>query len=447
MKIAAVLLFAVLSNPGDVYRSAWADYKSLPLDQQQYTVYLSLHDVEEKLQGNLEAVTKVVVCSLSHKTHLPSQLPVKLNGLPLLRLDLYALGWQDTYGQVIYDNYPYYLGVQYKLKPPGYPLVVSALWFITNITDADKTGKAQNLLLYGSTPPKNAAELLKFWKVDQTRQNIWGHIEGTSGVANRTSRTLQSYPIAQRSGYAWITFDFIKFNAKTDPLESLSPIDVGDVKRYDASEAIISILKHSNGKSGALQAYALFDSKGELQDKAPTNIVTDHKSTRGPEIINLVSCIPCHSQGIIPPTTNEYRTYLESGAVVHAKKKQDREVVETFLENNINGEVKQHQDAYAAGVDMCSGLTPEKFAQGFFDFVKYYDADVSLSQGARELEVSEIELKHAIAWNAVEKVVPVVEARLAQFAHGVEMPRDRWEQVFYCLPEILAKWNLSKMEE
>lgn len=439
------LFLIIFSLTGDNYSEAWKDYKSLPVEEQQYTAYLSLHDVSEADRDELEKVVKVVCCSLSRNSYLPGQVPERVFGTSLLKINLFYLQWSQ-YGLVIEKNYPYYTSSFHRVKAPSYPLVVSALWFVTNVLDSNKTGNAQELLIYGEKPPKNLKELLDFWKVQQENNTVWGFLEGVSGVANSQIRTIQSYPTGMRNGYAWITFDFEKLDKHKDPLERLSVVNLQDAKVYDASEIIISLPKQNYKESGNLQVYALCDNKGVLQNKAPAAIVTDSLLQRGPEIINSVSCIGCHSKGLIAPTKNEYKTYVESGARVFSKSKEETLKIHTYLENDIEGELKNHSLSYEKGIALVCGSTGEEFSKSYLKFLKMYYAPLTLEQAAMELEVESKDLIQALGYNAIDEVIKI-DARVAQLAHGITIPRERWEQNFYSVVEILSLWNTSKEEK
>lgn len=438
-----IIAAIVLCSPGDAYRAAWADYQLLPLEERS-VAYLSLHEVEEAKRPLLTSVTSGIVCSLTRETHLPSIIPQRVTGQPLLRIDLHALGWQDTYGQALCEaRYPYYGQPHHRVLPPSYPLVVSALWFVAVIPDADKSGAAQDLLLYGAKPPKTVEELLKIWKVNTDKPTVWGFLEGKSGVANNSIRTIQSYPMAAvRQGYAWITYDFVQLKKETDPLENLRVLQ-HDGKGFDASEIIIAKAVSDASEYGVLQVYALCDARGQLQRKAPTNIVTDHSSTRGPEIINFVSCVSCHTQGIIPTSVNEFQTLLSSDATVYAKDKHDRDAAERFLENAVATEIEANQRMYERGVMMATGLKAEKFSVSFVSAVKRYHAPVSLAQAARELETTAETVRLALGWYAVT-YPHTFPARVVQLER-VPMPRERWEdEGFQAVLVAVQKWESQK---
>lgn len=428
------LLVAILLSvaPADV-DAAFADLAKLPQERQYSTAYLSLSDVPSEEQAALEAVTKVVVCSLSHKSHLPSQLPVRVQGTTLLRLDLYSLGWQPSYHAVLTRHYPYRPDLS---KVSKYPLVASALWFATQVSDPVEAPGAQDLLLYGKEL-KKLDEVLAFWKAGSDQDLFFGFLEGKSGVSVKRARTIENRPSGNR-GYVWGTKDFEKFDLTSDPLENLKPGST----RFDASEWIIGIPKSESGRLGMLNSYALADAKGNLQAKAPASIVVDHQQLRGVEIRNWVSCIGCHTTGLIDTTADEYRQYLTAGASISSYDKATKLAIESYLETDIAGELKRNRELYALGIEMTCGLKPEAFSKAFVAAVKAYDADVTLQQAAREIGCTAEDLKLAIAWQSAKGVN--VGARLAQLPHGVAVPRDRFEELAYVADSYVKAWRASK---
>lgn len=427
--IAAILLSVA---PADV-DAAFADLATLPADQQLGMAYLSLSDVPEDRQADLEAAAKVVVCSLSHKSHLPSQLPVRLKTAPVLRLDLYSLGWAKGYPAVVTKHYPYRPEIT---KQGRYPLVISALWFVSQVTDPVETPGAQDVLLYGKEQ-KSLNDVLAFWKAGNDQQLFFGYLEGKSGVSLQRARTIENRPSGNR-GYVWGTKDFEKLDAGSDPLENLKPGST----RFDATEWVIGIPKAESGRFGMLNAYVLADANGNIQAKAPASIVADHGQLRGVEIRNWISCINCHPLGLVDPTVDEYRQYLTAGATISAYDKATKEAIEGYLEADIAGQLKRDRELYAAGIEMVCGLTPEAFAKAFVAAVKAYDADVTLEQAAREVGCTVEDLKLAIAWQSAKGVN--VGARLAQLPDGVAIPRNRFEELGYTAATYVTAWRESR---
>jgi hypothetical protein len=431
----AALLFAVA--PADV-DAAYADLAKLPPPERPYVAYLALSDVPEAEQEGLAAVAKVVACSLSAKSHLPSQLPQRVEGTSLLRLDLAALGWNHTYGTGIIQHYPY---ARHNTRANKWPLVVSALWFVAQVTDPVETPEFQYQLLYGPKPPKTLAEFQAFWKIDKA-SFPWGFLEGNSGVSVNRKRSFTSNPTATRGGSAFGTFDFRDLDKGSDPLENLKP----GSHRFDASEWIVGNPKVAGRQFGTLLVWWLNDAKGNRQDKAPADIVRDNTELRGVEIRNYVSCIACHPSGFVEPTIDEYDRYFRSGARADVFDKQTLLDIEAFYEADIAGDLEASRELYRNGIKMTAGLEPEEFATLFTAQIKRYDADLNLEQAAREVGCKADELKLALGYQSATG--ENVGARLAQLASDVPIPRDRWEENGHeWATYYLDTWRKTRREE
>lgn len=424
----AVALLAV--SPAES-QAAFAHRATLPPDVAAYTWYLSLSDVPAEQQFKLQAALEYVVPSLCHKPYLPPQIPVKIEGQPLLAINTVELGWAGFFEKGIQRHYPYRPDIT---STHHVPIVVSGLWFLTQATDPNETPGFYYDLLYSGKPPKTADEYLAFWQTQKQTAFFLGLLEGNSGVAVQRHRTLENRPTANR-GFMWLTKDSRRLDAKHDPLENIIP---GQVK-FDASEYIGAIPKYTSGRSGALFSFFLADAKGNRQERAPADVVADTQQTRTVEIRNFVSCIGCHSGGINAPSVDEYREYLLAGARIHAYDRATKEQIEAYLEGDLGKEIRRNNEDFAAGVDMACGYPPEVVSGFYTAMVRAYDADVTLEQAARELGSDPRELGLAIAW-ANENYV-TLSARLAQLPHGKSLPRDRWEQESFNAYVYLQKWR------
>jgi len=425
MQTVALLLTLLAATDAD---AAFADRATLPAEQQAYAYYLTTSTVAPEHRETLVNVLRFVVPSLSREPYLADQLPVAVSGTNLLRIDTQALSWQKHYAAILVKHYPY----RPDLTAVGsHPLLVDGLWFAANMIDPTATGDAQYQLLYG-TPPKTDAEFRKFWQVNERRDLFFGLIEGQSGVANERVRLLENHPTANR-GYHWQTYDSETIAADADPLERLGSLP----PRYDASELIAAIPKHSAGRSGTLQAYFLADGKGARQEKAPAAIVTDHTGTRGVEIVNTLSCIVCHEEGIRPPTLDAYREYILSGARIYADKVTQREI-DRYLQSDLAKEITRNNEDYTAGVAMCNGLTPKDNALAVKQIVQLYDAPITLEQAARELYTTPDGLRLALGdYSRLQGL----SGRLALLAQGKPISRDQWVANFALAQRILATWH------
>lgn len=430
MTVAAILLTCLTLGTNPDAEAAYADLATLPAASQPYAHYLTLSDQRSpEAKERLAKTLAFVLPSLSSKSYLGDQLPVRVSA-DLLRIDTRGLGWEKSLPVVLTNFYPY----RPDLKAIGrYPRVFSGTWAAAELVDPTRTKDAQYLLLYGKTITTEA-EFKSHWLVQGNKDLFYGRIESKSGVANELVRLIENQPAANRTSH-WQTYDSRLIAGQTDPLETL-----GGKLKYDASELIAAIPKHYAGKSGALQAYFLSDAKGKRQDKAPTDIVTDHTGLRGPEIINTFGCISCHAPaaGLIDPTLDAYREYILGGAKVFADYDTKRRI-EQYLQSDIGKEMARGREDYAEAIRLCNGLTPEKNAANWVAVVKAYDAPVDLSQAAREVYSTPDELRNAIASYAPSGKL---SARLAALAHGQPMSRDQWIQSQHDLQlAILPAWR------
>lgn len=432
MRMGILLTIAILAVTPQETEAAFRDRARFDAQTQSGLVYLSLSDVPAKDREQLAKAAAFVVPSLSSKPNLLQQLPVRVEGTDLLRLDLNELGWSGHYQTAVIKNYP--------LRPDvtaqgSFPLVISALWFVAQGTDPGETNGMYYELLYSGKPPKTLAEFHAFWKVQRETTDFIGFIEGRSGVAVQKHRLLENHPSGNR-GYSWSTYDSAKITGDKDPLENLVP---GSIK-FDAGEHIVGIPKRASGASGTLQAYFLADKDGKRQEVAPASIVTDHLETRTSEIRNFVSCIGCHTTGINQPTLNEYAAYITAGAKIYVKDRPKKEAIETYLQSDLAKEITRANEDYAASVELANGLKPAENAANYVRWVKYYDADVDQAKAAQELGVDEKTLALALAYySAGQQPIP---ARLAALAHGQPMPRKRWEAEYY--PASVMVQNFQK---
>ena len=419
------LALLLLTGTADV-DAAQADRAQLPQADWPYTYYVTTATAPGEAREDLASALQFVMPSLSSRSYLEGQLPVKVTGT-LYRIDTRALGWEKTLPQVLCTHYPYRAIGQ---RPGSVPLVFDGLWFVATITDPVETGNAQQLLLYGREL-KDAGDFRKFWKVQEDAQLNFGLIEGQSGVSVQRTRLIENNASGNR-GYHWQTFDSRVVAGETDPLETLNKRP----PKHDASELIAGIPKQYAGKGGTLQAYFLADGAGKPQVKAPADIVTDSTGVRGVEIRNTISCIACHVEGIRHPTVDQYRAYILSAARVYADKHTHLEL-DRYHASDIAKEIRRANEDYAAGVKLCNGLTPEENAAAFIQCVQLYDGPVDLAQAARELHIPQAELRLAIGDYSRRYGLT---GRLAFLVQGDAISRQQWQANFTKAQEIVQTW-------
>lgn len=441
---ALVIVSAIYSNPNNantlyiaapnpISAHAFRDRDSFPPNERKYMKYFTTECVAADNQVMLADALAYACCSLSHKTDVSFQIPIQI-APTLFRIDTRGLGWEHVYEEVMIERYPYYdeFYSDYYIKNFA-PLVINAHWFVANILDSTETGDAQYKLLYGTRNyPKTEAEFFKFWDVSPDPEYRIGLIAGNSPVAGEKTRLLDNRA-AGRRGYAYITGDARELVGKFDPLENL-PFNA----QVDAREYIIGMKKWRKGKSGYVQAYWLADGKGAKQDKAPVDIVHDYTNIRGFEIINSSSCMYCHVAGLIPPSTDEYKLYIEKGNHIDADYL-SKYKIERYLESDIAKEIALNNQGFADGVLLINGMKPEQNGAAFKLYVTQYDATMDLTQAARELYCTPKELQLAIGYYS--RVTGKLGARGSALGTGGAISRDDFKFRFYLFQEILSIWR------
>lgn len=433
MKFMAPILTALaLLTAGSDSEAAFADLRTLPAQVQPYIAYLTVAAVAPEHHDQLAKQIKFVAASLSSKPYLGDQLPYAVPQTNLLRLDLQALGWDKTWAKVIQEQYvPAWRPDLVHTKQV--PLVVNGLWFVAALTDSNITGDGQYQLLYQGKPPKNLAEFEKFWGVNGDPFVAFARIEERSGVSVEGRRVIQNKPVNNR-GHYWLTLDSAVVAGVKDQLQNIAEKNL----KHDASEAIAGNPKYINGKGGNLQVYFLANGEGKRQEKAPTNIVKDDTLTRGVEILNTVSCVGCHVEGLRHPTLDGYRSYIESGARIYAYDKATQEEIDRYFQSPIAKEIERNNADYAEALALVNGLTPADNAAQFRAMVRLYDAPLGLEQQARELYAAPAEWRLALGnYSRTYQL----SARLAAAAQGQEISRNQWQNDFGLAQKVIGLWQ------
>ncbi len=133
-----------------------------------------------------------------------------------------------------------------------------------------------------------------------------------SGVSS-ANRLIERHELGDHRGAYWISYDFKLrgggsranlFRAPMGPAEALMTDNEEHIFDHDGGEVIFNL---PNG----LQAYVLATAEGDRLDRAPVDIVQDDQHHEK-AIINGISCIRCHDQGmkaaidvVVPPGWDE----------------------------------------------------------------------------------------------------------------------------------------------
>ena len=366
--------------------------------------------------------------SLSHRSEI--YLPVAIDSAEtIFRIDLRDLDWEPQQWTEMLKVYPYGFNFHHNEDQfladrdrqidelTGTSLCwMRADWFVSK---ASRSPLYEMLLKL----PASLQELEDSLGVDSYKNfenNTAKRAGFTSSGVSTGHRVLERH--RSRDGYYWKSFDFKSAGISRDAIRMpLGPQHPGNefnrfAFEHDGGEVIFSL---PNG----LQGYMLVDSEGNRIDKAPIEIVRDSKETGGtPQVINAVSCIHCHRDGIIPfndavregsglfgkarvKTRQLYPKQEEMDQVVQ----RDRDRFLEALQQSTSPFLDHHQDASASD-----------FQEPVGQMVRFFDRDLSRTDVAHELGLATEDLR--IGRN---------EARLGldPLNHNQRIKRQRWESL------------------
>lgn len=278
-----------------------------------------------------------------------------------------------------------------------------------------KATKKVRRKVYGRVP-RNEAEFLQFWGVDDVNKSlrhqaeIGGVVdEGDSGVSwqNRVYTYRQAL-----TGKYYRTYDVFVTAGDQDFVEAL-PIPP---KRFDAGELIFQSLKGT-------QYYLLVNGKDERVEFADPRLVHDHVSGKPFVLVTWKSCAQCHVDGIITPK-NEIPLMIKSGADLRAKDPYEAQNIRAFYLRKLNKKIKADQEAFQDFVVEATGLTTEEAVAQYKRHRSWYASPVTLAQAAREVGASPDEFSDAVSL--------ATKGRLGRLVmDGKPVPRFTWERGLY----------------
>jgi mono/diheme cytochrome c family protein len=255
-------------------------------------------------------------------------------------VDVEELGWSREHWLAIRGRYPYAIGFNnlqestlkdldeeiLRLTEHREPLYrVRADWFIaTAMQPALYHALLYDLLLpelkkrlVDKSQPANpkhmtAQDLEQFLQVDVIANIDRGEEKAmrcgftSSGVSGQ-NRLIERH--RTKYGAYWKSYDFQAGNRRA----ILSQFPLGPV--YPGNESSKLAFEHDGGEvifnlPNGLQAYLLIDGQDNRIDAGPIEVVSDALKTSGtPAIVNGLSCMSCHKQGMIDAPADEIRDF------------------------------------------------------------------------------------------------------------------------------------------
>jgi hypothetical protein len=438
-----LLVFAILATTAEratpqslaAARLVNADRERFPRAQWPHLSYLDLSPAVGQERKDLEASIRFMLASTTLEPVVERVLPQKLIGTDMLRIDLRELGWSVEDWRAVVKEYPY--------SAIDWPLVVRADWLLVEWADLQdsKSGAYMRLLFGGKSPPKTRDDVFKRLGVGSEQKYLFGIIEGDSQVAVRKGgRVIESRPIQR--GFAYITRDVLRLTKERNPLENLQAVARGS-SQHDGEEVIVMIPKVSqtNGDRGALPIYFLANGKGELVNRAPVDLVEDHRRFRNfAEIRFPGACfVSCHSGGYNLPTRHEFRELSKDGVLPFASDRQTAADVQAFFVAELKKEIGRANDDQQTMIELVTGMPHDQFAAAYKRAVDRYDAPLDMQAAAEEFVRYGWQVGEVVAGIELAANEGRIGVALAGIARNRPIDREAFEEEYNTLLTEIAR--------
>lgn len=343
----------------------------------------------------------------------------------ILRINIDDLGWDPADWETLVAEYPYgarpdtQLNAVLQGATGTRTAFIRADWFGFK---ASRPGMYEKLLKL----PRTFQALAKEQGVDMAA-NIKRFTAQRAGFqksgVSAHNRLIERHP--SKNGYFWTSYDFAGSRRKQSLFEF--PLGPGGATGFDhdGGESIFSL---PNG----FQAYYLNTADGKPLDKGPVDIVRDLDNPRDPSVINGISCMRCHDQGMRKAKDDIREAVFKA----RAQSKEVRDAVEALypphekMDRIIDEDGRRFQDAMKR-----AGLNPTLKLNGVemtFALSRAYEEDLGADQVAAELGMPKEEFLSAAA--DADKKYKTMVRRLKQGT----IPRDDFEAVFIELAQEVA---------
>tara|TARA_R100000789_G_scaffold821_1_gene2946 strand:+ start:716 stop:3145 length:2430 start_codon:yes stop_codon:yes gene_type:complete len=250
-----------------------------------------------KTLNSLSRSTEVLGLDTSNATH---KLIALDNDRTIFRFDLHVIGWTRQDWDRVAQHDPF--GIVHtsgsgkkmsELTNTEIP-VLRADWFVFVTLQPPLYHELIGI-------PKSLEELETQLGIDRLNSIKERHVARAGMESSKVSvnnRLLERIPMNKTSGAYHLSYDFASNdgvqNLFENPLGPEGALDTEHIFQHDGGEVIYNL---PNG----FQAYMLITAKGDRLDTAPQAIVSD-STMPGGVIINGISCLSCHYQGMKPET-------------------------------------------------------------------------------------------------------------------------------------------------
>lgn len=433
-----------------------ADLQKLPDAGRLTTRYFSLahlwnSELPDEHLALVRAAVSKLINGLSSSPRVRPPAAVDPEGL-VLRIDLRDYGWQNSRQWfAIMKAYPFGLQVLGKEAERVYELTgceipyLRADWFVYHASRPPLYHELVTLPDYIGIPDQlgvlerllGVDALADFDNDREWRAGFSGEKSGVSDHNRMVARHDARY------GYYWPSFDSAgdsgAQNHARSPLGPKFPgRDQPGAFDHDGGEMIFSLPNH-------LQAYMLSTSDGKRINEGPLAIVSDPNRFSGSNVVvNGISCMGCHKQGMIPFEDTIRRQYEDRTGGIADK------VLRLFPQKGeMDKLIDQDRQRFLAALDQAIGpflrtgagddRPVTDFPEPITLVAKVYDRPVSLDDVARELglpkDVADAETAGIKATAGdLATVIKFSESlrrrELLPLTVGEPLTRTQWERAF-----------------
>ena len=368
-------------------------------------------------------------------------LPVALPGTEetVFVIDLHRLGWDRRHlWESILSHYPYglkYDFVKDETQKQYWKDVVQfsgaevpflrADWFVVTATQPPLYHELLDI-------PETLMELEQELHLSITDNFLAGKVARSgyakSGVSKQ-NRLLERHT-SPGTAYFWISYDFLPKRAKGDlsrfplgPKFALNPFN-NQAFEHDGGEIIWSL---PNG----MQAYMLVNGIGGRIDKGPIEVVFDRSAVLGtPEIINGISCLYCHRDGMISEFRDELRQSETLGGPPRdhlLKVYPTHDEMQRFVQSDQALFLRSSEKVIGPFVKVAADANKSisEFAEPVGKVAEMYSRDLTVRAMALELGIEKVEILQAKI-EANKELLRFGLGTMTQNPPGT-LKREKWE--------------------
>jgi hypothetical protein len=406
------------------------DLKSIDECHRRWTRYFVFrHVYGGQGEACLQALNKLTN-SLSWSADLVKLSSAKPTGAFFCRIDLRNYQWDAKTWQCILAEYPYAVepeGAQgeFLASATGTELpYVRGDWFIHAASRPSLYHAILGL-------PDNESELEQMLRISVQSNTQRGHVArsgfNNSGVS-RHNRLVEVH----KTGYGalWKSYDFSGNVGHRNLFEHPTGPEWGEgdkAFRHDGGEIIFNL---PNG----LQAYLLVNGKGQRIDTAPIDIVADTNNPRSPAIVNGISCIGCHYEGIKAVPDDQILRHVAEDLRAYGMD----ELVAVRALHLPSPPMKERQDAYArqfASVLNLLGIS-EAMREPIQHISFAYESGLDLATAAAEVGMAPEQFTRRLAVSGVELKRSLNSLK----SDGGRIHRQAFIAAF---PQMINEWGLG----